>query len=507
MPVAVPAIVGDDVIRLRRLIQDVTGAEITGSPEIEISGVEYDSRQVKEGSLFFAVKGYQRDGYDFVENALANGAVAVMGERDRCDLIETHVHVPDMRRAMATVSAAFYGYPGLALKSCGVTGTNGKTTTCFMIKKIMEARDKTVGMVTSQVYDTGREVFRAERTTPESLDLQRLLYLMKRNNCVNAVIEVSSHALLLHRVDHINFRVGVFTNLTRDHLDFHETMEAYLQAKARLLDRLEGELSYAVLNLDVPEFRPLFGRLDCSHISYSLQSSEADVFCSDYEFRPDGTTFNLVTPMGIRTISVQLPGRFNLINAVAAAAAGLAAGVDLDNVVAGLEAARPVPGRFNYVDHGQPFGVYVDYAHTPDAIARLCEAARELTEGRLLLLFGCGGDRDKGKRPMMGRAAVESADYVVLTSDNPRSEDPLAIIEDVRPGLSGDAYAVVPDRREAVAAILKHAEAGDAVLLAGKGAEPYQEIKGEREPFSDAEEAGKVLAQMGYTPSARDDER
>ena len=493
-------------IRLQQLIEDVSGAALTGDGSIEISNIEYDSRLVKPGSLFFAVKGFKVDGYDFVEQAKANGAVAVMGERSTCDLIDNHVQVPDMRAAMATVSAKFYGYPGLQVKGCGVTGTNGKTTTCFMLKAILEARNKTTGMITTYVYDTGKELFRAERTTPESLDLQRLLFLMKRNHCVNAVIEVSSHALALHRVDHINFRVAVYTNITRDHLDFHETMENYLNTKAQLLKQLDGELSYAVINLDVPEFRPLFGELKSSHMTYSLQNPEADVYCEEYEIRPRGTTFNLITPMGNRTIELKLPGRFNLMNALAAAAGGLACGVDIDNVVAGLESVQPVPGRFNHIEAGQPFEVYVDYAHTPDAIERLCEAARELTDGRLLLLFGCGGDRDRGKRPMMGKAAVEYADYAVVTSDNPRSEDPLAIIEDIKPGLTGGNYDVQPDRKKAIHEIMAKAQPGDAVLLAGKGAEPYQEIKGVREPFSDIEEATAALAELGYKQSATDEE-
>ena len=461
---------------------------------------------MRESSLFFAVKGFKADGYDYVKEAVSRGAIAVMGERGSCDQVANHVHVDNIREAMATVSARFYGFPGLQLKCCGVTGTNGKTTTCHMIKNILEARGKKTGLVTTSVYDTGQEIFKAERTTPDSLDMQRLLFLMKNNFCVNAVIEVSSHALALHRVDHINFRVAVYTNITRDHLDFHQTMEEYLKVKASLLQRLEGELSYAVINLDVPEFRPLFGMVTTSHMSYSLENTEADVYCEEYDITPAGTTFNIVTPMGRRTVQLKLPGRFNLMNALAAAAGGLASGVDVDNVVSGLEATEPVPGRFNHLDFGQPFAVYVDYAHTPDAIERLCEAARELTSGRIFLLFGCGGDRDRGKRPMMGKAAVSCADYAVVTSDNPRSEDPLAIIDDIKPGLAGGAYEIVPERKKAIRAILEKAGEGDVVLLAGKGAEPYQEIKGVREPFSDVDETRRVLEEMGYSPSTVSEE-
>lgn len=474
-------------------------AVIKGDPEIEIENIEYDSRLVKENALFVAIKGYQHDGYEFIPKALESGAVAVMGEKEECTLVDNYIQVPDIRKAMAEVSARIYGYPGLKLKACGVTGTNGKTTTCYLIKNILDARNKATGMITSQVYDTGKETFEAERTTPESLDLQRLLFLMKKNYCVNVVLEVSSHALMLHRVDNVDFRVAVFTNLTRDHLDFHETMEEYFNAKAKLMDRLEGPLSYAVINLDEPAFRPLFGNFISSYMSYSLSDAAADVYCTTYEINPDSTTFDIVTPMGNRTINLKLPGKFNLYNAIAAAAGGLASGVDLDSVVRGLEISEPVPGRFKYINQGQPFSVYVDYAHTPDAIERLINATKELIDGRILTLFGCGGDRDKGKREMMGTAATANSDYVVLTSDNPRSEDPLDIIEDVKPGLEGENYDICPDRAEAIRIIMKKAKPGDAVLLAGKGAETYQEIKGVREPFSDIEESIKVLNEMGFT--------
>lgn len=479
---------------------------MTGHTDIEIEAVEYDSRLVRKNALFLAVKGFKQDGYDFVEEARANGAIAVMGEREGCDLIENHVRVPDIRRAMADVAARFYRYPGLKVKACGVTGTNGKTTTCHLIKHILEKGNQMTGLITSTLYDTGKETFTAERTTPESLDLQRLLLLMNKNRCVNVVIEVSSHALALRRVEHINFQVALFTNLTRDHLDFHKTMDNYLAAKASLLKKLEGEQSWAVINLDVPEFRILFGEVDSSYMSYSLSDSEADVYCHNFRIEPDRTSFDLVTPMGTRTVTFNLPGRFNLINALAAAAAGLACGVDLDDVVNGLEAAQPIPGRFNIVRAGQPFAVYVDFAHTPDAIGRLCQSMREITQGKMLLLFGCGGNRDRGKRPLMGKAATSNADFTVVTSDNPRDEVPKAIIEEIKTGLTGNSYEIHVDRREAIGAILRKAQPGDAVILAGKGAEKYQEIKGVRYPFDDITEAKTALAELGYEPSTVDRE-
>jgi UDP-N-acetylmuramoyl-L-alanyl-D-glutamate--2,6-diaminopimelate ligase len=485
-------------MKLSDLIHGLDGAILTGNGELEIENIEYDSRQVRENSLFFAVKGFKTDGYQFVEDAVSRGAVAVMGERDVHKGTSTHIKVPDIRQAMSDTSARFYNYPGLRLKVAGVTGTNGKTTTCNLLKKILEARNKRVGLITSLLYDTGHEKFKADRTTPESLDLQRLLFLMRKNSCVNAVVEVSSHALALHRVDNISFRVAIFTNFTRDHLDFHGTMEEYFKAKALLIKKLDGPLSYAVINLDVPEFHQLFGDLSSPFIAYSLSDRKADVYAGDFEFKPHGTIFDLVTPMGTRTVSYKLPGKFNLINALAAAAGGMASGIDLDSVITGLEDGQPIPGRFNYIGMGQPFAVYVDYAHTPDAIERLCESAREVSKGKLWLLFGCGGDRDRGKRPLMGTMATTKADYVVVTSDNPRTEDPQGIINDIKPGLKGKNHEIVVDRHEAIIAILKKAAPGDVVLLAGKGAETYQEIKGIQYPFDDSREARAALADMGY---------
>ncbi len=443
--------------------------------------------------------GYKVDGYDYIKSAMNNGAVAVMGERATTTEVENYICVPNIRKAMSDVAARFYDFPGKRLKCLGVTGTNGKTTTSYMLKKILEAERKAVGLMTTLTYDTGKEVFEAERTTPESLDMQRLLYLMRTNGRTHAVLEVSSHALVLHRVDNIDFNVVVFTNFTRDHLDFHETMENYFAAKASLLNKLSGPYSYVVLNLDVPEFQPLFGQVEGSYVTYSLSNPKADVYCSEFELRPERTIFDLVTALGTRTIDLQLPGRFNLTNAIAAAAGGLASGVDLDNVVKGLEEMRPIPGRLNPIDFGQPFAVYVDYAHTPDAIVSLCKSVREISKGKLLLLFGCGGDRDRGKRPLMGAAATTSADYVLVTSDNPRNETPAAIIDEIRHGLQGSCHEIEPDRKTAIEKILKMAKPGDAVLLAGKGAEPYQEINSVKYPFSDRETVESLLGKMGFT--------
>ena len=471
---------------------------MTGNADLNIASIEYDSRRITSDALFVAISGEKFDGYDFAKQAVANGAVALLGERDVCPAAAAHVTVSNARQAMADIAARFYGYPAAKLNLFGVTGTNGKTTTCFLIRDILEAAGHFTGLVTSSVYDTGSEIIHALRTTPESLDLQRLLFQISKNSCDSAVIEVSSHSLIMHRVDNVLFKTVLFTNLTRDHLDFHNSMEEYLKAKAQLLNHLTDNDATAVINIDVPEFVSLMNSDDINFVTYSLSNPEADIYCSSYRIEPSSTKFDLMTPTGMRHVKLNIPGRFNLINAVAAAAACHSGGIADEDIVNGLEHAVPVPGRLNYIDQGQPFALYVDFAHTPDALERACEAVKELSAGRLLLLFGCGGDRDKGKRPLMGEVAGRLADFVCVTSDNPRSEDPHAIIEDIKPGLSGAEVKIEPDRKKAIGTVLKKAQAGDVVLLAGKGAEKYQEIEDEFIPFDEIDIARQALNELGY---------
>ena len=357
-------------------------------------------------------------------------------------------------------------------------------------------------MLTSSVYDTGSEIIQASRTTPESLDLQRLLFQIDKNSCDSAVVEVSSHGLVMHRVDNVLFKIVLFTNLTRDHLDFHKSMEEYLKAKAQILTHLADNDSTAVVNIDVPEFVSLMNLDDIKFVTYSINNPEADIYCTSYSIEPSSTKFDLMTPTGMYKVELKIPGRFNLVNAVAAAAACHSAGIADEDIVKGLENAAPVPGRLSYIDQGQPFAVYVDFAHTPDALERVCEAVREISKGRLLLLFGCGGDRDKGKRSMMGQVARNSADFICLTSDNPRSEDPIMIIEDIKSGLLNADVVIEPERKRAIFEILNKAQAGDVVLLAGKGAEKYQEIDGEFIPFDEIDLVQQALANLGYSETS-----
>lgn len=476
----------------------MSGATIIGADNPEISGLEYNSLAITRGSLFVAISGFKRDGNEFIDDAVARGAAAIATEKQGTRNIP-QVIVPDARAALADLAARFYDYETSPIKLCAVTGTNGKTTSCFLIRTIMSTRGKKTGLVTSLRYDTGGEQFPADRTTPESLDIYRLLYLMKKNQCVNAVIEVSSHALVLHRVKNLNFQVALFTNFSRDHLDFHRDMDDYLQAKARLLEMVAGPDKWAVINLDCPEFKGFLKRASCPVMTYALNDQTADITMENVRIEPNESRFDLCTPMGKRSVALGLPGRYNLYNALAATGAAMASGIDIDTVVVGLEQASVIPGRLELVASGAPFAVFVDFAHTPDGLRRTIEAAREFTRGKILTLFGCGGDRDRGKRPLMGQTVTELTDVAVLTSDNPRSEDPLAIIEDIKPGLKpGTRVVIVPDRHEAITRIIGLAEPGDTVLLAGKGAEEYQEIKGVKHPFRDRDVAKAELQRSGY---------
>ncbi len=485
-------------ISLKQAAAAIPGAVVIGDDDTEITGMEYHSRMITPDSLFVAIKGFLHDGNDWIDEAVDRGAAAVMTEK-RAPRAIPQIIVPDARAAMADLAAMMYGHPESRLDIYGVTGTNGKTTTCFLIKKMIEAAGKRSGLVSSLVYDTGKDQIPAGRTTPESLDMYRLLHMMTRNECTHAVVEISSHAMVLHRVKNLRVRVAVFTNITRDHLDFHTSMDDYLAAKGLLLDMVDDPDKSAAINLDCEEFKSFFTRGRSRKWSYSLDNESADVHLGDLQLHPSGSHFSLHAPDGMREIEYKLTGRYNLYNALAASTAALAGGLGLDAVAAGLADADVVPGRLERIDSAAPFSIFIDFAHTPDALRRTIETLRETSHGKILVLFGCGGDRDRGKRPLMGEAVTSLADYAVLTSDNPRSENPKQIIDDVRPGLKGGAKVeIIEDRKKAIAHILEQAHDGDVVLLAGKGAENYQEIKGIRHPYSDREEAAKQLNKRGY---------
>ncbi|SEH15348.1 UDP-N-acetylmuramoyl-L-alanyl-D-glutamate--2,6-diaminopimelate ligase [Thermoleophilum album] len=467
---------------------------VRGEEPVEIVDLAYDSRRVVRGTLFFCVPGLRADGHDFAPEAVARGAAALVCQR-RLDLPVSQVLVDDVRTAMALMAARFFGDPSTRLRVVGVTGTNGKTTTTFLVRHLLEEAGIRCGLLGTVCQVIGGEQLPAQRTTPESLDLQRTFARMVAAGDQACAMEVSSHALELGRVRGTRFACKVFTNLTQDHLDFHGTMDAYFAAKRRLFVEHEGP---AVVGIDNEWGRRLARELPGA-VTFAIDRP-AELRAVDVEFDLSGARFTLLAPEQRLRCELPLPGRFNVENALAALAAVRVLGVPLEQAVAALASFPAVPGRFERIDEGQPFGVLVDYAHTPDSLERLLRAARPLCRGRLWCVFGCGGDRDRGKRPQMGRIAAALADRVVVTSDNPRSEDPEAIIDEIVAGIDGfDGVVREVDRRRAIELAIAAAEPGDLVVIAGKGHEQGQEFAhGRIEPFDDREVARTaLLARLG----------
>ena len=484
-------------------------AEIRGEDEVEIADLAYDSRRVGSGTLFFCFAGEKSDGHEFASRVVEMGASALVVERP-VDAGVPQVRVEDARRAMAPIAAVFNGDPTSELTVIGITGTNGKTTTAFLVRALLEAAGRRCGLLGTVKQVVGGEVEEVERTTPEAIDLQRTFARMLEAGDEFCAMEVSSHALVLHRADAIHFAAKVFTNLSQDHLDFHADMEDYFGAKRLLfsgegvapLIELEGGLS--VLNVDDPYGQRLAGELSCGSggecITYSAAGGGADLSARGVAFDASGSRFLCLTPEGSIEVRTPLPGDFNVANALAALAVAHALGLDLHTSAEALGSAEQVPGRFESIDEGQPFGVLVDYAHTPDSLENVLAAARRITHGRLISVFGCGGDRDREKRPLMGRAGAELSDLAIVTSDNPRSEDPAAIIDEIRAGIPEDPHAEVviePDRRGAIALALSRAGEGDTVVVAGKGHEQGQEFEGGLKiPFDDRDVAREELKRL-----------
>ena len=470
-----------------KLREVMAGAGVPAVADVEISDLAYDSRAVRPGTLFFCVPGFTSDGHDFAPRAVENGAVALVVERP-LELGVPEVRVDSVRAAMAPAAAAFNGDPTSELDVVGVTGTNGKTTTAFLARALLEAAGRQTGLLGTVTSVVGGEERAVVRTTPEAIDLQRDFAEMRAGGDVACAMEVSSHALELRRADAIHWAVAIFTNLTQDHLDFHPTMEDYFTAKRRLF---EAGPRAAVINVDDPYGRRLAAELP-EAITFGIGSPDAGLRATDVAFALTGSTFT-VDGLDLRT---PLPGRFNVLNALGALAAARALGVADDVSAEALATAGRVPGRFEPVDAGQPFAVLVDYAHTPDSLENVLRAAREIARRRVIVVFGAGGDRDRGKRPLMGRAARALADLVVVTSDNPRSEDPEAIIAEIKAGTgNGPGVETMVDRRAAIARAVAAAEEGDVVVIAGKGHEQGQEFEGGRKiPFDDVTVAREALA-------------
>lgn len=470
----------------------VPGAEIRGDATAHVREVAFDSRDVSPGCLFFCVPGSNADGHAFAADARRGGAAAFAVQRWLPDLDAPQVLVPSVRAAMGPMSTVIFGRPAEAMTLVGVTGTNGKTTTTYLLESVFDAAGLRSGAIgTTGARLAGRPV-PLDRTTPEAPDLHRLLARMRDAGVQAVAMEVSSHALDQHRAGGIVFDVAIFTNLSQDHLDYHPSMEAYFEAKARLFTPAHAH--GGAINVDDPYGRRLVAEQTIPLSSFAVER-DADLRATDVSVDAGGLSFEV----GGAPVHSRLRGRFNVANCLGALAAARALGIQDAVAVRGIEAVRGIPGRMEPVEAGQNFLVMVDYAHTPDSILSVLKAARPLTSGRLIVVFGCGGDRDHAKRSLMGAAATANADLSILTSDNPRSEDPLAIIREIEPGAreGGGAFLIEPDRRAAIERAVSDAGAGDVVIIAGKGHEPYQELAETTVDFDDRDVARAVLAARG----------
>ncbi|HYV14681.1 MAG TPA: UDP-N-acetylmuramoyl-L-alanyl-D-glutamate--2,6-diaminopimelate ligase [Conexibacter sp.] len=474
-------------------LRDVMAAAALGpSGDVEVLALAYDNRRVAPGTLFFCVPGFTSDGHDFAPDAVARGAVALVVERP-LGLGVPEIVVASVRAAMAPAAARFHGDPTAELDVVGITGTNGKTTTAFLVRALLEAAGRQCGLLGTVTAFVGGVERPVTRTTAEAIDLQRDFRAMRDGGDAACAMEVSSHALALHRADAIHFAAAIFTNLTQDHLDFHPTMEDYFAAKRRLFIGAHPPAHVAIVNVDDEHGRRLAHEIGPpAPLTFALER-EATYRATEVETGFGGSRFTAHTPDGAIELRTPLPGRFNVSNALAALAAAHALGVPLETIAAALPGAGHVPGRFEPVDEGQRFAVLVDYAHTPDSLENVLRAARELTEGGVRCVFGCGGDRDRGKRPLMGEIAARLADHVIVTSDNPRSEEPEAIVREILVGAGPDVDCEL-DRRVAIGRAIAAARDGDVVVIAGKGHEQGQELAGgERVPFDDVTVAREAL--------------
>ena len=487
-----------ETMRLETLTRIVQPILVRGPLHFDIEGIAYDSRAVRKGYLFVALPGEHVDGVGYIDDAVRRGAVAIVSEHDgwaRRDI--AHIQVEDARRALGEIACAFYDRPSERIELIGITGTNGKTTTSFMTKSILEAAGRRTGLMGTIRYEIGERVIPASRTTPEAPDVQFMLDQMVRSGCRSAVMEVSSHALDQKRVWGCDYDVGVFTNLTRDHLDYHHTMRRYFEAKSHLFRGL-GQLSKAanaVVNIDDPWGMELVSTpgLRARLVTYGTHEV-AMVRARDIQLGAHGTTFVVDSPWGTSGISLPLLGRFNVSNALAAIATTGCLGVPMAVMSKALAGLPSVPGRLELIQNNHGILAFVDYAHSDDALGNVLQTLREMRKRRLITVFGCGGDRDKSKRPAMGAIAARMSDHVVLTSDNPRTEDPEAILNDIAAGMGhATNWEQITDREKAIARAISLAQPGDIVLVAGKGHETYQEVGKTMSPFDDRDVVRRYL--------------
>jgi UDP-N-acetylmuramoyl-L-alanyl-D-glutamate--2,6-diaminopimelate ligase len=498
-------------MRLRELASLLVLSSIEGDEDTEIRGVETDSRRVKPGDLFICLPGFKTDGHDYAAEAVKRGAAALVVEKN-IPVDAVKLFVKDAHYAVSVIAARFYENPTDDLKLIGITGTNGKTTVTYLLEKIWRNYGYKTGVIGTVGMKIGDEVTPVKNgnTTPESLELQRAFRHMKNLGTDYAIIEVSSHALHLGRVNGCDFHTAIFTNLTQDHLDYHVTMENYRNAKGLLFSQLGNRYhnhpafnKYAVLNIDDPA-SDYFRKITAAQvITYGIDR-DADIRAGEIKITGQGTRFQVKTFRGNAEFHLKLIGKFNVYNVLAAIAAALIEGVPLNDIRDSLESMSVVSGRFEAIDEGQDFTVIVDYAHTPDSVENALKTVREFVRGKLYAVVGCGGDRDRAKRPIMGRIAAEQSDVVIVTSDNPRSEDPQAIIDDIVKGIVDAGYGAerftsIVDRAEAIQFAITHAQTGDVVVIAGKGHETYQDIKGRKLEFDDRVFARKAIQRKNAT--------
>ena len=477
-------------MKLSELLQGLEILELHTDCNQEITGICYDSRAVKPGNLFVAIAGFAADGHKYIPMALEKGAAAVLcQEPTSC---ASYIQVADTRLGLALVSANWFGHPADRMTMIGFTGTNGKTTSTYLLKHILEdTLGAKVGLVGTIQNMIGDEVLHTERTTPESYELQALFRRMLDAGCTHVIMEVSSHALSLHRVGGVRFHTGVFTNLTQDHLDFHKTMEEYRKAKSMLFSMSD----YGVINRDDPAAEAMIREAKCPVLTYSAKG-EAGLTAANQQLHADRVEFEAAYQGSSVPVELHIPGIFSVYNALGVMGAALTLGLDLPRIAASLATAAGVKGRAEVVPTpGKDYTVLIDYSHTPDSLENILKTAREFCKGRLIAVFGCGGDRDPIKRPIMGRIAAQLADFVVVTSDNPRTEDPMKIIDQIFEGIQGSEtpHTVIENRRQAIRWAMDHAGAGDVIILAGKGHETYQEIGHEKFHLDEREEVAAHL--------------
>ncbi|MBR2774079.1 MAG: UDP-N-acetylmuramoyl-L-alanyl-D-glutamate--2,6-diaminopimelate ligase [Selenomonadaceae bacterium] len=486
--------------RLSELALLIPEAKLLGE-DVDISGIEHDSRKVTAKNLFVCMEGAHVDGHNFIGQATTNGAIAVLTTRQNFTPPEniSAIIVPDMLNALAVIVPYFYDYPARAMRVIGVTGTNGKTTTTYLLKEIFSAAGFRVGLIGTIQILIGDEIYPVRNTTPNVIDLQHVLADMQAKRIQVVIMEVSSHALAEHRVAGVEFDTAIFTNLTQDHLDFHGTMRNYLCAKTKLFDMVSRkghkQNKTAVINVDDAASVEVLKHCLCDKITYGLGSS-ANLRGAELDIRADGMKFKIRGEFGVMNLGLQVTGLFNVYNVLAAFGASLAENIRPDVIKRALENFKSVPGRFERIFSDAPFEVIVDYAHTPDGVKNVLETARQIVKGKVITVFGCGGDRDHSKRPIMGKLAAELSDIVIATSDNPRTEDPEKILDDVEAGIGDKVHERITDRRAAIVRAIELAEAGDVVLILGKGHETYQLLNTGRIHFDDREVAKEAITEV-----------